>query len=48
MIISMPTARTPVTAVCRIRLEKLRALRKIPSVAQLKSSQMTTSAKTIV
>ena len=29
--ISIPTAMTPVTAVCRTRLEKLRELRKMPS-----------------
>jgi D-xylose transport system permease protein len=48
MTISMPTASTPVTAVCRIKLEKLRASRKTPPVAQVKSSQTTISARTIV
>ena len=34
MTISIPTASTPVTAVCVIRLDKLRGVIKIPPVAQ--------------
>ena len=45
---TMPTARIEVTAICRARSERLRGVRKVPSVVKEKTTQMTSSAPTMV
>ncbi len=48
MTITIPTESTPVTAVCRIRFERLRGSRKIPSVMVLKMIHTAASASSMV
>ncbi|KWV89748.1 hypothetical protein PFLmoz3_00585 [Pseudomonas fluorescens] len=42
----MPQANIPVIDICRSRLERLRGVRKPPSVCQLKNNQMNATAIT--
>ncbi len=44
---TMPTARMPVIAVCRSRLETLRGLSQAPSVVQVKNRAITRMAPSI-
>jgi hypothetical protein len=44
---TIPTDRIPVTAICRIKLEKFRELRKMPSVSTANKIHTAASASTI-